>query len=370
MPVAATPNSKRVAVIGSGYFSGFHVAAWQRLGMTVTGVLTLDLASGEALVEQFALAGLYDSIDALLDDAPDLVDIVVPPEAQFELIKAVADRGIAIICQKPFCGDLAEAIAAAAYCEQRHVALVVHENFRHQPWYHTIRQLLVEGLAGELYQATFRLRPGDGQGPDAYLARQPYFRDQAEFLVRETAVHFIDVFRYLFGEVDQVFASLTRLNPVIKGEDAGLILMRHASGLRTVIDANRLSDHASANTRLTMGEFIIEGAFGQISLNGFGEIRWRAHGSANSRLIDYKWRDHDFGGDCVFLTQQHILERIFTYQTELVQQAQQVNVANDLCKGSAPPDNTAAAYIKNREIERAVYQSSEDGVWITVAGDD
>ena len=34
--------------------------------------------------------------------------------------------------------------------------------------------------------------PGDGQGPDAYLARQPYFQAMERFLVHETAIHLID----------------------------------------------------------------------------------------------------------------------------------------------------------------------------------
>ncbi len=367
------PDVTRVAVIGSGYFSGFHIAAWQRLGITVTGVLTLDTDTGNELIERFSLPGLYDNLQALLDDAPDLVDIIVPPEAQFELIKTVADNAIPIICQKPFCSDLDQATEATAYCRKRQVALVVHENFRHQPWYKTISQLLMEGLAGELYQATFRLRPGDGKGPDAYLARQPYFREQPRFLVRETAVHLIDVFRYLFGEIDQVFASLTRLNPVIKGEDAGLMLFKHTSGFRSVVDANRLADHASSNPRLTMGELTIEGAFGQISLDGFGAIRWRARGSANSRLIEYDWRDRDFGGDCVFLTQQHILRHLSGYQQALKEQpdlslSEKKNPGKDL--QPTKPDNTAAAYLRNRQLENAVYQSSEKGIWIPVAQDE
>ena len=42
------------------------------------------------------------------------------------------------------------------------------------------------------------------------------------FLIHETGIHLIDVFRYLLGEITGVFARLRRINPVIKGEDAGL----------------------------------------------------------------------------------------------------------------------------------------------------
>ena len=67
------------------------------------------------------------------------------------------------------------------------------------------------------------MRPGDGQCPRAYLDRQPYFQEMPRFFVFETGVHMIDVFRFLLGEVTGVFARLRRLNPAIRGEDAGLI---------------------------------------------------------------------------------------------------------------------------------------------------
>ncbi len=111
----------------------------------------------------------------------------------------------------------------------------VHENFRFQPWYSLLKTLIDKGAIGEPSQLSFRLRPGDGQGDQAYLERQPYFRDMPRFLVHETAIHWIDTFRYLFGEVTAVYARLRRCNPVIAGEDAGMILFDFANGRQGVI---------------------------------------------------------------------------------------------------------------------------------------
>jgi predicted dehydrogenase len=44
------------------------------------------------------------------------------------------------------------------------------------------------------------------------------------FLIHETGIHLIDVFRFLLGEVRSVYADLTKLNPVIAGEDSGTVL--------------------------------------------------------------------------------------------------------------------------------------------------
>ena len=57
---------------------------------------------------------------------------------------------------------------------------------------------------------------GDGQGPDAYLARQPYFRTMPRFLLRETGIHFIDTFRFLFGEIAE--ARIRRQGGLVGGQ--------------------------------------------------------------------------------------------------------------------------------------------------------
>ena len=78
-------------------------------------------------------------------------------------------------------------------------------------------------------------------------------------LVHETLVHLIDVFCALFGDVSHVFSDLRRLNPAIKGEDAGVIILSFKNGKRAVIDGNWLVDHAAKNRRLVMGEMWVEG---------------------------------------------------------------------------------------------------------------
>ena len=361
----------RIAVIGSGYFSQFHLAAWQRLhsdGAEICGLLSLDEQSANAMCERFSIASRYRTIDELIADAPDIVDVIVPPEAQLALIRTLADAGITVICQKPFCSTLEEARIAVSYFASKNVPLIVHENFRHQPWYRAIKAELDQGRLGELYQISFRIRPGDGQGADAYLARQPYFREQSQFLVRETAVHWIDVFRFLAGEIEAVFASLTRLNPIINGEDAGIMLLQFASGARGLIDGNRLSDHNAENTRLTMGEMLIEGEKGVITLNGTGAVSFRAHGSQSIEPINFDWQNIDFAGDCVYLTQKHILNSVFG-DDDISTRAgtDKVQEAHSREHDVHVPENTADQYLINRVVERCVYESSEQGCWLAVS---
>ena len=42
--------------------------------------------------------------------------------------------------------------------------------------------LLKNKYIGTPYQISFKMRPGDGQGKNAYLNRQPYFQKMERFL--------------------------------------------------------------------------------------------------------------------------------------------------------------------------------------------
>ena len=136
---------------------------------------------------------MSEMLDAL---RPDLLDVIVPPAAHATAVALALDRRIATICQKPFTGSWGAANELVRQAAARRTILLVHENFRFCPWFREARQWVESGRLGLLHGVAFRLRPGDGQGPAAYLERQPYFQTMPRLLVVETAVHLIDTFRY------------------------------------------------------------------------------------------------------------------------------------------------------------------------------
>ena len=295
----------RVACVGAGYFSQFHLSSWARIkDVEITGVADIRMEAAQAT----GYAAYGDTCAMLRAAKPDILDIILPPAAQAATIDLALAAGVrTIICQKPFCTSLKEAEDIAARAAQAQTHLIVHENFRFMPWNRAIKAEIARGGIGDVHQAVFRLRPGDGQGPDAYLDRQPYFQEMPAFLVHETAVHWIDTFRFLFGEPLSVYAELRRLNPAIAGEDAGYILFEHEGGVRSVFDGNRHLDHASDNLRRTMGEALIEGTGGVLSLFGDGRVEKRAFGAAKAEVLLPPDTWNGFGGDCVHALQQHVV---------------------------------------------------------------
>lgn len=328
----------KVACVGAGYFSQFHYASWASMeAVDLAASCNRDIAKAEA-------TGLpaYDDLGQMLAEVqPDLLDIILPPIAHAENIRIALAAGVkTLICQKPFCRSLAEAKEMVALAADAGAQIIVHENFRFQPWYRAMKTALEDGVIGDIQQLTFRLRPGDGQGADAYLARQPYFREMPRFLVHETAVHWVDTFRYLLGEPEAVYADLRRVNPVIKGEDAGYILFDHPGGVRALFDGNRNLDHSADNHRRTMGEAWAEGSEGTLTLRGDGSIWHRKFGTQAETCLLTADTWEGFGGNCVHHLQSHVISGLLL---------------------QTPVENDAASYLKVIEIEEAIYRSAEAG---------
>ncbi|VAW10331.1 Oxidoreductase, N-terminal [hydrothermal vent metagenome] len=332
----------KLVTTGAGYFSQFQYEAWSRIKeVELVAICNRHVERARPIADTYGIAKIYTDIDEMLDtEKPDLIDIITPPVTHAPYCKAAIARAIPAICQKPFTSSLAEAEDLVAHMEAKSGTIIIHENFRFQPWYGKIRQILDSGRLGEIYEIQFCLRPGDGQGPGAYLDRQPYFQQMPRFLIHETGVHLIDVFRFLLGEVVSVYADLIQLNPAIKGEDAGIVLIEFANGARGIFNGNRLSDHRAQNRRRTMGELRIEGSKGVLRLNGDGEIFCRVHGSDNDEQVSYDWSDNAFGGDCVYRTQRHIIDHLVHGE---------------------PVMNSAPDYLANQRIVELVYQSDRAG---------
>jgi len=331
----------RVAGVGAGYFSQFHLQGWRAIPQAeLVGWCDREVSRVKGVAA-------YRSVEELIEKAkPDVVDIVTPPETHLELVRAAAARGVPVVCQKPLAPTYAEAEQVVAAAERAGVPLVVHENFRWQPWYREARRLMEANQLGKIHSVAFRLRPGDGQGPRAYLDRQPYFQKMPRLLVHETAIHWIDTYRFLMVEIKAVYASLRRINPVIAAEDAGTILFEFESGATGLFDGNRLNDHVAANPRRTMGEMWLEGERGVLRLDGDARLWWKPHQKPQTEHRYDRGPDDAFGGGCCAALQAHVVGFLLE---------------------KTPLENPGGEYLTNLRVEEAVYRSSAEGRRIAIA---
>jgi D-apiose dehydrogenase len=329
--------------VGTGYFSQFHYEAWSRISeVEIVGICDLDIEKAKQMTAPFCKNAVYSNdFKALLKETQaDFVDIITPPPTHFDLVKTAVDRGIKnIICQKPLAPTFKEAKKLSHYAEKKGVQLMVHENFRFQPWHQELKRLITEGVIGEhIFSLHWRMRMGDGWQTDAYLARQPYFRTMPRLLIYETGIHFIDVCRFLLGEADSVFSKLYKRNPDIVGEDAGLVILEHKNKAISTLDMSRYNEPNFDNPRLTFGEILIDGNAGSLRLYGDGRITIQKLGEKETPH-PYPFEQINFAGDCVFQTQRHFIDCLLTKK---------------------PFDTEGGIYLKNIVLQEAVYQSDKN----------
>jgi len=338
-----TPPTLRGVGLGAGYFSHFQYEAWNRIPeVRITALANRDHDRAVATAERHGVPGVYrwDELDRMLDEEqPDFVDIITPPETHLELVERIAPRGIAIICQKPVAPTAAASRAVVETAARHGARLMIHENWRWQPWYREMRRQLEAGTLGDLFSLSVRMRMGDGWPEDAYLARQPFFRDYPRLLVYETGVHFLDTFRYLGGEITSVYARLQRRNPVIQGEDAGQLVCGFASGATAVLDASRYNEADTPDPRYTFGTVRLDGSRGHLELDTEGGLTLKPLGEP-PRLLDYVHVRRGFAGDCV-----HGLQRHFT----------------DCMLQGTPFESSGEDYLQTVALVEAAYRSHESG---------
>jgi len=339
-----TVERLRVGLVGAGYFARFHLDAWLRMaGARLVAVCDRDPATHTYVQSVDADIPVYRDLEEMLDaQSPELVDVATPPDTHLPLVSSIAARNLDIICQKPLAPTRDDAMRLVQCCDDAGVELAVHENIRWTPWHREMGRIIETGMLGQPHRISMRLRPGDGQGADAYLSRQPYFQTMPRFLVHETAIHWIDTFRFLCGEITGVFARLERLNPVIAGEDSGIIVFAFENGASGIFDGNRLNDHVSDNPRRTMGEMWVEGSAGVLRLDGAARLWWKPHGDREVEH-SYEWRDCGFAGDAVYATQAHVVSHL---------------------REGVPLENSGRDYLRNLDVEEAIYTSSAEGRWI------
>lgn len=331
----------RAVAVGAGYFSDYQYEAWTRIPeVTVTAISNRTESKAREKMARFGIPRFYGNWGTMIDiEKPDFIDIITPPETHLEICEYAAKRGVAIVCQKPLAPTLAESALIVETARGAGVRFMVHENFRWQPWYRQIKRIVGHGTIGAPTHLYFRMRTGDGWGESAYLDRQPFFRDYPRLLVYETAVHFIDTFRYLLGEITEVYARLRRLNPVIQGEDCGQVVLAFQSGATAILDANRFNEAETDSARYTFGELRLDGMRGHLAMDTDSSLRIKCLGQPLQE-VNYAREDRNFAGDCVYSLQRHFVDCMLT---------------------GAPFESGGTDYLKTLAVVDAVYDSAASG---------
>jgi len=102
--------------------------------------------------QDFADVKTYDSAAKIVDDPDvDLVIVATPPNSHADLSLQMMAGGKHVVCEKPLALNHRETDAMVAMAVQKRLHLSCHQNRRWDPDFLAIRQVLREGLIGDLF---------------------------------------------------------------------------------------------------------------------------------------------------------------------------------------------------------------------------
>ncbi|RDI97183.1 oxidoreductase [Dyella solisilvae] len=193
----------RVALIGYGYAGKtFHAPLIQ----SVSGLELAVVASRDADKVHADLPGMVvtDVQAAITDPQISLVVIASPNDTHAPLAHAALEAGKHVVVDKPFALDVGQARELVALAERRQRVLSVFQNRRWDSDFLGVRQVLAQGLLGEVMHVEShidRFRP-------QVRARWREQHGPGSGLWYDLGPHLIDQALLLFGVPERVWASM------------------------------------------------------------------------------------------------------------------------------------------------------------------
>lgn len=266
----------RGALVGCGQVSGHHLRAWQRIDdVEIVALCNRTVSKAEDRAREFGipLEHVYgDYLELLENEEIDFADIATAPQVHRQQVEATAAHGKHVLCQKPLAPSLDDARAMIQACDEANVLFSVNENWRWRVWYRNLKDVLEEGHIGRpRYISVSKHRsatlPGrDGSPPP--LVAEPSLLEFERLIIYDWGTHLIDLVRFLFGEIRDVYTRTDKVSTYFKGEDRALLSLG-IDGMMGLIDmswATILIQPDTTNIDVLPENVIIEGDNGTIKL--------------------------------------------------------------------------------------------------------
>jgi predicted dehydrogenase len=327
-------------MIGAGAWSEVQLIAWA--GVKNAAIVALCDRHPERrgpMVDRFSIPQAFDDLKTMLDEAEiDFVDICTRPYSHAALTRLAAERGLPVLCQKPFCTSLDEAREVVEFCDRAGVRLMVNENYRWQAWYRKAKEVIASGALGRPFLA--RIHKRSRMTLPRFEHNQAYMREMPRLIAYEMGVHYLDTFRYLFGEPETVFTRLHQVSPYVKGEDVQLTILGYEN-LSCVIESSWASvpvpglDRSEVTRAIVPPRLEIDGSEGTLVLDCDGSLCLVTDSGRQ------EWR----------FTQDTVAESHIAAQQHFV----------DCLESGAQFETSGAETLKTMALVYACYRSAEEG---------
>ena len=163
-----------LSIIGAGYISRFHFAAFKKLGADVRIVADANIDAARAAAQPFNASTTTKWEEAVAHPDTDTVAIFTPTPFHAQIARAALEAGKHVICEKTLTTSAAESLALARLAEQKQRLLFTSYMKRFFPAVQKAKELMPSlGHIMSVYCRTYQ-----GCAPDNFHTGEvpPFFR--------------------------------------------------------------------------------------------------------------------------------------------------------------------------------------------------
>ena len=231
-------------------------------GSTIHTIMRRDITTAEAAARHFDAPFWCSTQEELLASDIDAVYIATPPGLHYAQAMACLRAGKPVYLEKPFARNYTEAKALTEAFAGAGVPLYVGHYRRALPRFLKIRQLLEEGIIGQIQSVDFYLnRVFNPEEATRGWLYDPLLSGGGKFY--DIAPHTVDIFQFLFGEICSVSGSAVNTGagcPLENLVTLDVVTMQQIHGhLRFCCTAAEKSDRMTVTGTAGTMEFSVHG---------------------------------------------------------------------------------------------------------------
>ncbi|WP_397452284.1 Gfo/Idh/MocA family oxidoreductase [Pseudomonas sp. NA-150] len=239
---------------GGRYFHAPLIASLP--GANFVGVVTRSAERREELAQDYPNARAFDTLADLVASGVDTVVISTPLASRRALILEAIELGVAVVSDKPFANDAAQARELVEAAERKGVLLSVYQNRRWDSDFLTVRKLIADGRLGHVTRFESRV--------ERYSPRS-VGKVAGGGMLRDLGSHLVDQALQLFGPVSRVYAELNFVSAETTLDHAFFVALTHANGVTSHLWGSCLQHAPGPRFRVSgsAGCYSVDGLDGQ-----------------------------------------------------------------------------------------------------------
>ncbi len=273
MASATPPRTLRLGMIGGG--RGAFIGSVHRIASQLDGQIRLTAGCFSSDPEKSRLSGADFGLDPArvygtyqemakaeaakpASERLDLISIVTRNDTHFPVAKTFLEAGFHIVCDKPLCHNLKDAIKLREIVKKSGRVFALTHNYTGYPMVREARHLVKTGLIGKVIKIVVEYPQGyalsaleDAKPGQISNWRMDPAISGASNCMGDIGTHAENLARYVSGlGISEICAELSTFIPGRLLDDDGNCLIRYDNGARGILYASQVSSGEENNLRL------------------------------------------------------------------------------------------------------------------------